>query len=68
MLMKIKLPTLKKRCYKKGNDYFNNDSFWLILSNYEMLVLPEYRDAGWKEALMISYASGGSTPEIPISG
>jgi hypothetical protein len=33
------------------------------LSNYETLVLPEYRDAGWKSAYDY-YASGGSTPEI----
>jgi hypothetical protein len=25
-----KLTDSENRCYKKGNDYFNNDSFWLI--------------------------------------
>jgi uncharacterized protein YpmB len=49
---------------KKGNDYFNNDSFWLIAPF-------KLRDAGTtrsivmqdnQEALMITYASGGSTP------
>ncbi len=48
----------------KANDYFNNDSFWLIAPF-------KLRDAGTtrsivmqdnKEALMITYSSGGSTP------
>jgi hypothetical protein len=55
----VKTPTLKTDAIKKGNDYFNNDSFWLIaLSNYRTLVLPEYivmQDN--QEALMITYAS-----------
>ncbi len=49
---------------KKANDYFNNDSFWLIAPF-------KLRDAGTtrsivmqdnQEALLITYASGGSTP------
>jgi hypothetical protein len=49
---------------KKANDYFNNDSFWLIAPF-------KLRDAGTtrsiviqdnQEALMVTYASGGSTP------
>ncbi len=49
---------------KKANDYFNNDSFWLIAPF-------KLRDAGTtrsivmqdnQEALMITYSSGGSTP------
>jgi hypothetical protein len=54
----------KKAAIKKANDYFNNDSFWLIAPF-------KLRDPGAtrsivmidnQEALMITYASGGSTP------
>jgi uncharacterized protein YpmB len=54
----------KTAAIKKANDYFNNDSFWLIAPF-------KLRDPGTtrsivmqdgQEALMISYASGGSTP------
>ncbi|MCG9794083.1 hypothetical protein [Flavobacterium algicola] len=54
----------KEDAIKKANDYFNNDSFWLIAPF-------KLRDAGTtrsivtvdnKEALMVTYASGGSTP------
>jgi uncharacterized protein YpmB len=54
----------KAEAIKKANDYFNNDSFWLIAPF-------KLRDAGTtrsivmqdnQEALMITYASGGSTP------
>jgi hypothetical protein len=54
----------KTAIIKKANDYFNNDSFWLIAPF-------KLRDSGTtrsivaqdgKEALMITYASGGSTP------
>jgi len=56
--------TDKTDAIKKANDYFNNDSFWLIAPF-------KLRDAGTtrsivmqdnQEALMITYASGGSTP------
>jgi len=54
----------KMNAIKKANDYFNNDSFWLIAPF-------KLRDAGTtrsivmqdkQEALMVTYASGGSTP------
>jgi hypothetical protein len=54
----------KSATIKTANDYFNNDSFWLIAPF-------KLRDAGTtrsivmqddQEALMITYASGGSTP------
>jgi hypothetical protein len=54
----------KTDAIKKGNDHFNNDSFWLIAPF-------KLRDDGTtrsivmqdnQEALMITYASGGSTP------
>jgi hypothetical protein len=61
----IKLSDSQKTdAIKKANDYFNNDSFWLIAPF-------KLRDAGTtrsivmqdnQEALMITYASGGSTP------
>ncbi|WP_016989038.1 hypothetical protein [Flavobacterium sp. ACAM 123] len=56
--------TDKTDAIKKANDYFNNDSFWLIAPF-------KLRDAGTtrsiviqddQEALLITYASGGSTP------
>ncbi|SDX94975.1 hypothetical protein [Flavobacterium degerlachei] len=54
----------KTDAINKANDYFNNDSFWLIAPF-------KLRDSGTtrsivmqdnQEALMITYASGGSTP------
>lgn len=61
----IKLNNSEKTdAIKKANDYFNNDSFWLIAPF-------KLRDAGTtrsivmqdnKEALMVTYTSGGSTP------
>lgn len=54
----------KTEAVNKANDYFNNDSFWLIAPF-------KLRDAGTtrsivmqdnQEALMITYASGGTTP------
>jgi hypothetical protein len=61
----IKLSDSQKTdAIKKANDYFNNDSFWLIAPF-------KLRDAGTtrsivmqdnEEALMVTYASGGSTP------
>ncbi|MGA9636864.1 hypothetical protein [Flavobacterium sp.] len=56
--------TDKAEAIQKANDYFNNDSFWLIAPF-------KLRDAGTtrsivmldnQEALLITYASGGSTP------
>ena len=56
--------TDKTAAIKKANDYFNNDSFWLIAPF-------KLRDAGTtrsivmqnnQEALLVTYASGGSTP------
>lgn len=54
----------KTDAIKTANDYFNNDSFWLIAPF-------KLRDPGTsrsivmqdnKEALMVTYTSGGSTP------
>jgi hypothetical protein len=54
----------KVEAIKTANDYFNNDSFWLIAPF-------KLRDAGTtrsivmqdkKERLMVTYATGGSTP------
>ena len=56
--------TDRTEAIQKANDYFNNDSFWLIAPF-------KLRDAGTtrsivtldnQEALLITYASGGSTP------
>lgn len=56
--------TDKTKAIKQANDSFNNDSFWLIAPF-------KLRDAGTtrsivmqdnQEALMVTYATGGSTP------
>jgi hypothetical protein len=52
---------------KKGNDYFNNDSFWLI-APFKLRDAGTTRsiDAGWKRRLMISYALAEAHPATPI--
>jgi hypothetical protein len=68
MKMVKKLTDSKKQMLKKGNDYFNNDSFWLIAPF-------KLRDAGTtrsivmqdNQALMITYASKLHL-EIPMYG
>lgn len=60
-----KLSNSKKTdAIKKANDYFNNDSFWLIApfklrdpGTIRSIVMQDQQ-----EALMVTYASGGSTP------
>lgn len=61
---KLLTETNKTKAIKKANDYFNNDSFWLIAPF-------KLRDAGTRrsivmhnnqEALLVTYASGGTTP------
>lgn len=57
---------IEKDAYvKKATDYFNNDSFWLV-APYKVFDKGTERrlvktDAG-KDALLITYTSGGSTP------
>jgi hypothetical protein len=52
----------KTDAIKKGNDYFNNDSFWLIApSNYDAGTTRSIVMQDGKEALMISYATCGTT-------
>lgn len=48
----------------KATDYFNNDSFWLIAPHKIMDkgVTRSLVNYEGKEALMVTYASGGSTP------
>lgn len=53
-----------KSIIKKAQDYFNNDSFWLV-AHYKIFDpgterrIVNYND---KDALLITYTSGGSTP------
>lgn len=58
-------PSKKKEIIKKAQDYFNNDSFWLVAPHKlfdtgvtRKLVTLENDTKG----LLISYSSGGSTP------
>jgi H+/gluconate symporter-like permease len=46
MKMKTYTDSEKTDAIKKGNDYFNNDSWLIAPFKLRMLVLPEYRDAG----------------------
>lgn len=55
----------KERYIKKARDYFNNDSFWLV-APYKVFDKGTERrvvstETG-KDALLITYTSGGSTP------
>ena len=53
-----------KALYKKATDYFNNDSFWLIAPYklFEDGVERRLVKENGKDALLITYKSGGSTP------
>jgi hypothetical protein len=60
----------KTDAIKTANDYFNNDSFYIVLQI-------KLRDPGTsrsivmqdeKEALMVTYTSGGSTPGTLMYG
>lgn len=54
----------KTAAIKKANDYFNNDSFWLV-APFKLRDLGTTRSIvkiGNQEALLVTYASGGSTP------
>lgn len=54
----------KTAAIKKANDFFNNDSFWLV-APFKLRDLGTTRSIvkiGTQEALLVTYASGGSTP------
>jgi hypothetical protein len=60
--IEVKNPDLK--IIKQAQDYFNNDSFWLVAPYKIFDVGTERRIVTYndKNALLITYTSGGSTP------
>ncbi|WP_299672538.1 hypothetical protein [uncultured Polaribacter sp.] len=57
-------PTTNTELIQKATDYFNNDSFWLV-APYKVFDPGTERSIvnyDGKEALLITYTSGGSTP------
>lgn len=55
----------RQKLIKKANDYFNNDSFWLLApykvfdTGVERRIVTTENN---KDALLVTYTSGGSTP------
>jgi hypothetical protein len=49
---------------KKAKDIFNNDSFWLVAPHklFEKGIIRSVQKVDNKEALLVKYTSGGSTP------
>lgn len=49
---------------KKAEDYFNNDSFWLVAPHklFEDGIIRTIKEIDGKEALLVKYTTGGSTP------
>ncbi|MFY7669648.1 hypothetical protein ACOSP6_01035 [Tenacibaculum sp. MEBiC06402] len=49
---------------KKAEDYFNNDSFWLVAPHklFEPGILRSVKYVDGKEALLVKYTTGGTTP------
>jgi hypothetical protein len=53
-----------KTIIKKAEDYFNNDSFWLVAPHklFEPGILRSVKEVDGKEALLVKYTTGGTTP------
>ncbi|CAL2075496.1 hypothetical protein [Tenacibaculum sp. 190524A05c] len=53
-----------KTIIKKAEDYFNNDSFWLVAPHklFESGILRAIKIEDGKEALLVKYTTGGTTP------
>lgn len=53
-----------KKIIKKAEDYFNNDSFWLVAPHklFESGILRTVKIVDGKEALLVKYTKGGTTP------
>lgn len=49
---------------KKAEDYFNNDSFWLVAPHklFERGILRSVEKVDGKDALLVKYTTGGTTP------
>ena len=53
-----------KAIIKKAEDYFNNDSFWLVAPHklFEPGILRSVKETDGKESLLVKYTTGGTTP------
>jgi len=53
-----------KSIIKKAEDYFNNDSFWLVAPHklFEPGIIRSIKEIDSKEALLVKYTTGGTTP------
>ncbi|CAM1344664.1 hypothetical protein [Tenacibaculum amylolyticum] len=53
-----------KAIIKKAEDYFNNDSFWLVAPHklFERGILRSVQKVDGKDALLVKYTTGGTTP------
>ncbi|WP_299681983.1 hypothetical protein [uncultured Tenacibaculum sp.] len=53
-----------KAIIKKAEDYFNNDSFWLVAPHklFEPGIIRTVKEVDGKEALLVKYTTGGTTP------
>ncbi len=56
--------SIDKSIIKKAEDYFNNDSFWLVAPHklFEEGIIKTVKEVDGKEALLVKYTTGGTTP------
>ncbi|MGJ8743075.1 hypothetical protein [Polaribacter sp.] len=56
--------TIDKKIVKKAWDIFNNDSFWLVAPHklFEKGIIRSIQKVENKEALLVKYTTGGTTP------
>ena len=54
----------KEKLVKRANDIFNNDSFWLVAPHklFEPGIIRSMVSVDGKDALKVTYTTGGSTP------
>jgi len=54
----------KEKLTKKAEDLFNNDSFWLVAPHklFESGIIRNIAEIDGKEALKVTYTTGGTTP------
>jgi hypothetical protein len=58
------IKTKNEDIIKKAEAYFNNDSFWLVAPHklFEPGILRSIKEVDGKEALLVKYTTGGTTP------
>lgn len=58
------IKTKNEDIIKKAEAYFNNDSFWLVAPHklFEPGILRSVKEVDGKEALLVKYTTGGTTP------